>query len=111
MRKSALAVGVAIATISLGVGLVGCGSDSKTSKESTSTSTSTSTTTSAKPTTTTSAEASGPHETLDEYFKKNNIQETPITHNTPGAPVVDLPVPEGWSQLPESEDAPYGGIV
>jgi hypothetical protein len=44
-------------------------------------------------------------------LKKNNIQETPISHNTPGAPTVDLPVPAGWSRLPESEDAPYGALV
>lgn len=107
MTKPALAIGVAIAAISLGVGLVGCGSKSKSpqpSPASTSTSTSTSTTSP-------SAQASRPNETLDEYLKKNNIQETPISHNTPGAPTVDLPVPAGWSQLPESDDAPYGALV
>ena len=103
--KPAVAMGVAIAAISLSVGLVGCGKDSKTSTTSTSTST---TTTSAAATT--SAQASGPAQTLEEYLQANNIQATVVTHGTPGAPTIDLPVPEGWSQLPESEDAPYGGI-
>lgn len=105
MKKSAVAMGVAIAAISLSVGLVGCGKDSKPSTTSTSTST---TTTSAAATT--SAQASGPAQTLEEYLQANNIQATVVTHGTPGAPTIDLPVPEGWSQLPESEDAPYGGI-
>ena len=104
-------VGVAIVAISLGVSLAGCGSDSKSDTKSPSetTSTSTSAKTSAAPTT--SAQASGPNETIADYVKQNNIQETPVTHSTPGAPTIDLPVPEGWSQLPESPDAPYGGIV
>jgi hypothetical protein len=108
MKKSAAAIGVAVAAISLSVGLVGCGKQSKSS--TTSTSTSTSTSASAKPTST-SARASGPNETIADYIKQNNIQETMIKHDTPGAPTIDLPVPDGWTQLPESSDAPYGGIV
>ena len=88
MNKSAAIVGVAIAAISLSVGLVGCGKDSKTSTTSTSTST---TTTSAAATT--SAQASGPAQTLEEYLQANNIQATVVTHGTPGAPTIDLPVP------------------
>ena len=34
-----------------------------------------------------------------------------ISHSTPGAPTIDLPVPDGWKVLPESSDAPYGGIA
>ena len=30
-------------------------------------------------------------------------------HGDPG-PAIDLPVPEGWTQIPEGPDAPYGGI-
>lgn len=103
MRKSVASIGVAIAAISLGIGLAGCGKESKTTSASTSASTSTSVAT-------TSARASGPNETLGDYFTKNNIQETPVGHNTPGAPTINLPVPDGWTQLPQSEDAPYGGI-
>ena len=110
MKKSAAAIGVAIAAISVTVGLVGCGKDEKSSPAtSTSTSTSTSTTTAAAPTTT-SAQASGPNETIADYIKQNNIHETMISHNSPGAPTIDLPVPDGWTQLQESPDAPYGGI-
>jgi Probable lipoprotein LpqN len=98
MNKSAAAVGVAIAAISLTVGLVGCGKQSKSPSPSTSSSTSTSTSTSAKPTST-SAQAAGPNETIADYIKKNNIQDTPIAPNTPGAPTLQIPVPDGWSEV------------
>ena len=80
---------------------------SKSSNTSTSTSTSTATTSAPS----TSAQASGPNETIADYIKKNNIQQTTITHGTPGAPTIDLPVPEGWTRIPEGADALYGGIV
>ncbi|MFZ0834384.1 MAG: LpqN/LpqT family lipoprotein [Mycobacterium sp.] len=105
MTKSS-AVGVAILALTVGVGLTGCGSNSESEKTSTSTSTSIS---SAAPTT--SAQASGPNETIADYIKQNDIQESTVTHSTPGAPKIDLPVPEGWSQIPENPGAPYGGIV
>ncbi|MFZ0834385.1 MAG: LpqN/LpqT family lipoprotein [Mycobacterium sp.] len=108
MKKPVATIGVALAAISLGLGLVGCGKDSK-SDDKTTTSTSTSTSTSTT-TTTTSAQPSS-FESFDDYLKANKIGETIVHHDTPGAPVIDLPVPAGWSQLPESEDAPYGGIV
>jgi serine/threonine protein kinase len=82
---------------------------SKSSNTSTSTSTSTPTATTSAPSA--FAPASGPNETIGDYIKKNNIQETTITHGTPGAPKIDLPVPVGWTGIPEGADAPYGGIV
>ena len=80
---------------------------SKSSNTSTSTSTSTATTSAPS----TSAQASGPNETIADYIKNNNIQETTITPGTPGAPTIDLPVPEGWTRIPEGADAQYFGIV
>lgn len=107
MKKPVVSIGVVIAAICLSLGLVACGKDSK-SDEKTTMSTSTSTSTSAA--TTTSAEPTS-YQSFDDYLKANNIGETIVKRDTPGAPTVDLPVPEGWSTLPESEDAPYGGIV
>jgi serine/threonine protein kinase, bacterial len=106
---------VAVSLVVIGVVLVGgltvlaVVQSSKSSNTSTSTSTSTSTATTSAPST--SAQASGPNETIADYIKKNNIQETTIAHGTPGAPTIDLPVPEGWTRIPEGTDAPYGGIV
>ena len=105
----------AVSVVVFGVALIGgliilAGvQSSKSSNTSTSTSTSTSTaTTSAPPA---FAHASGPNETIGDYIKKNNIQETTIIHGTPGAPKIDLPVPVGWTWIPEGADAPYGGMV
>lgn len=109
MKKSAAAMGLAIAAISLSVGLAGCGSHSKSTTTSSSSSTSSATTTTT--TTSTSAQASGPNQTIADYIKQNGIQETTISHSTPGAPTIDLPMPDGWKTVPESADAPYGGIV
>lgn len=40
--------------------------------------------------------APGPAPTIATYVQENGIQETPVTMGEPGAPVVYLPVPEGW---------------
>jgi hypothetical protein len=83
------------------------------SSKSSNTSTPTSISTSSAPTSAPSpfAQASGPNETIGDYIKKSNIQETTITHGTPGAPKIDLPAPEGWTRIPEGADTPYGGFV
>jgi hypothetical protein len=80
---------------------------SKSSKMSTSTSTSTS----AASAPSVFAQASGPNETIGDYIKEDNIQETTITYGALGAPKIDLPVPVGWTRIPEGADATYGGIV
>jgi hypothetical protein len=112
MKKSAPAIGVAVAVVSLAVGLVGCSSGKNDAKSSTSSakssSSSSSSSSSAK---STSAQPSGANQTIDEYLQQANIQTTPIKHDTPGAPTIDLPVPDGWTLVPESDDAPYGGIT
>jgi serine/threonine protein kinase len=98
----------------IGVALVGgltilIVQNSKSSNTSASNSISTSTATTSAPST--FAEASGLNETIADYIKNNNIQQTTITPGTPGAPTVNLPVPDGWTQIPAGADAPYGGIV
>ena len=98
-----------IVVIGVGLTILAVVQSSKSSNTSTSTSTSTSTATTSAPST--SAQASGPNETIADYIKNNNIQETTITPGTPGAPTIDLPVPEGWTRIPEGADAQYFGIV
>ncbi|CRZ16781.1 LpqN/LpqT family lipoprotein [Mycolicibacterium neworleansense] len=71
--------------------------------------TSTSTTDRAAPPT--SAQISGPNETLADYIKNNDIQRTAVVPGTPGAPKIDLPVPEGWTRISAGADAPYFEIV
>jgi hypothetical protein len=118
MRRSALSGAAAMAT-TLALVLSGCGSDTKTQPStSTSTSKTTSATTSANaaPTKTKvaprSEDAKGPNPTIATYIEQNKIQETPIKMGAPGAPTIDLPVPDGWQ--PAGSDTPdwaYGAIV
>ncbi|GAB7141865.1 LpqN/LpqT family lipoprotein [Mycobacterium riyadhense] len=98
-----------VATVALSLTLVGCGADNK-SETKTTTSTSTTTSTTASPTTSTTAGALANY-TIADYIRDNHIQETPVHHGDPGSPTINLPVPNGWKLLPESSNAPYGGIV
>lgn len=96
MSSSVRAGVVAAAVVALGIGLVGCGSDTETESTETAAETTTTTTTDeAAPTTT--AQASGPHYTIVDYIRDNNITEEPVKRDTPGAPVVNMPTPPGWA--------------
>ncbi|MFN3004667.1 LpqN/LpqT family lipoprotein [Mycolicibacterium wolinskyi] len=51
------------------------------------------------------------NETIADYIAKSNLQETTVSRGTPGAPTIDLPVPDGWTPIPEGAEGLYGGIV
>ena len=108
-RWQIAAVSIVVIGVALGLTILAVVQSSKSSNTSTSTSTSTSAATTSAAST--SAQASGPNWTIADYLKKNNIQETTITQGTPGAPKIDLPIPEGWTRIPEGADAQYFGIV
>jgi hypothetical protein len=109
----AAAIGATVAVL-----LSGCGSDTKTAP-STSASTTASSPTSAKAAPSSNPkvaprdqDAKGPNPTIASYIQENNIQETPIKRGDPGAPTIDLPVPDGWE--PAGDNTPdwaYGAIV
>lgn len=110
MKKMTAVATTGLAVISLSVALVGCSkTETKTeTKTSTSTSTSTSTTTtSASPT-----QAAGPNQTIQDYLKENNIQESAVHRGDPGSPNIDLPFPPDWSDAgPQTPEWAYGAIV
>jgi hypothetical protein len=117
MRRTAI-TGAAALAAALALVLSGCGSDTKTEPStSESETTTTTTTTEAEPTTTAKVaprdeDAAGPNPTIASYIKDNNIQETSIKPDTPGAPTIDLPIPPGWE--PAGENTPewaYGAII
>jgi hypothetical protein len=88
----------ATAAVALSLALAGCGSDTKTEPsktESTTSAASSSASSSAAPTS--AVTASGPNETIADYIKKNAITETPVAKGDAGAPVVTLPIPDGWT--------------
>ena len=115
MRASAL-TGVAVAFTALAVALSGCGSDTETK-----TSSSSSAESSAKPSTSKKPrveqspvqEAPGPNPTIASYIEENGIVEAAVSPGDPGAPIIDLPVPDGWEPL-AGEDKPewaFGAIA
>jgi Probable lipoprotein LpqN len=116
MRASAL-TGAAAAVTALAVVLSGCGSDSKTASSSSSSSSSSSkssstSATKTKPVEKPDTDSTNKNPTIATYIQENNIQESPVKDGTPGAPTVDLPVPDGWE--PAGDKTPenaYGAIV
>ncbi|SBS73111.1 Lipoprotein LpqT [uncultured Mycobacterium sp.] len=114
MNKMTAAATAGLAAVSLSFALVGCGSDSKTeTKTSTSTSTSTETSTSKSAETSASpSPVAGKNQTIQDYLKANNIQETPVKRGDPGSPNIDLAMPPGWSDAGgQTPDWAYGAIV
>lgn len=114
MSKTVRAGVIAIATVALGLSLAGCGSDTKTDESATeSASTSeAATTTSAAAAPTSEGQAAGPNKTIVDYIRENGITETPVKRGDPGAPTIDLPMPEGWEDAgPRTPDWAYGAIL
>lgn len=115
-RSAAIAAALAV----VATGCSGSGSESGTSssaESSSAESTTTSTTTSAEAAPSTARIAprkeapQGPAPTIADYIAENDIQETPVHIGDPGAPTIDLPMPDGWQ--PAGEETPewaYGAI-
>jgi hypothetical protein len=118
MKRTAAINGVAIAIVALGIGLVGCGSSGSNSASNKTSAT----TTIGKTTTTTTAKTqakvaprttvSGPNPTIASYVQQNGITETPVHRGDPGAPTINLPIPDGWADAGRDTPATaYWAIV
>ncbi|WP_167101408.1 LpqN/LpqT family lipoprotein [Mycobacterium sp. DL592] len=56
--------------------------------------------------------ASTANPTIADYIREQNITETPIHHDDPGAPKVDIQLPDGWQSAgDDTPDYAYGAIV
>jgi hypothetical protein len=55
-------------------------------------------------------EPTGTHRTIQDYIVENDIQETIIKRGDPG-PTISLPVPDGWKEVEEMSNAPYGALI
>ncbi|MGP4055051.1 LpqN/LpqT family lipoprotein [Mycobacterium sp. 4D054] len=54
----------------------------------------------------------GPAMTISDYLAQNGIEESPVGRGDPGAPIIDLPIPDGWEDA--GDDTPewaYAAIV
>ncbi len=116
MKTPLKACGAALAVVALGLALAGCGSDSKTDASSSSSSSSSASNSSkgsesseSKPTK--SAQPASANKTIGDYVKEAGITETPVKRGDPGAPTIDLPVPQGWEDAgPKTPRLAYSAI-
>jgi hypothetical protein len=99
----------AIAALALSLALVGC--DSKSNEQSATATTTTTIETSAQPAPP-SQNAPASNQTIASYVQENGITETRVRRGDPGAPTVDVPVPDGWANTgPETPKWTYDAIV
>ena len=116
MNTTTAARGLGITMSAVALLLVGCGSDSSApsspSAEASSSSTKSSKTTpSQSPSATASADGDSP--SLEDYFRDRGLTRTFARNGDPGAPQLNLPIPEGWQEV-TSEDVPeeaWGAMV
>jgi hypothetical protein len=115
MQQTALINRAAIAILALAIGVAGCGSKSNSNTAPSKTSAATTTATStpaARPKVAPRITVPGPNPTIADYIQQNGITETPVHRGDPGAPTIDLPIPDGWADA--GHDTPanaYWAIV
>jgi hypothetical protein len=102
MQQTALINRSAIAILAIAIVVAGCGSKPNNNTAATKTSTATMTTATSTPAAAQSKVAPrtsvpGPNPTIADYIKQNGITETPVHRGDPGAPTIDLPIPDGWA--------------
>lgn len=109
MIKPLQVCGTAIAVVALGVALTSCGSKSAPAPSSSSATTTSQPSSSSKPSPT---PAAGKNKTVADYVQEAGLTETPVKRGDPGAPNIDLPVPDGWATAGDKTPAfAYGQIV
>jgi serine/threonine-protein kinase len=69
------------------------------------------TTTTTTTTSSTPAGRPGSYETIADYIKNNGITEVSTKDGDPGAPTINLPIPDGWEALRPLPPGSYGAIV
>src|SRR5271156_5119395 len=96
MKRIAAINGVAIAITALGIGLVGGGSPSSSNHAASKTST---TSTTSKPQSKVAPRTTvpGPNPTIASYIQQSGIADAPVHRGDPGAPTINLPIPDGWA--------------
>lgn len=113
MGLSTTRMAVITGSMALGLALVGCGSDSgstatQTSETSPTSEASTSTTPAAAGTTTAAAST----QTVADYLDEVGVTMTPVKRGDPGSPTLDLPIPQGWSDIgPDTPQDAWGAIA
>jgi hypothetical protein len=107
---------VAVAIVAVGIGVVGCGSNptSKNARGSSAASNTSAAPSSASAPSKVAARSfpTGPNPTIAAYIQQNGITETPVHRGDPGAPTINLPIPDGWADAgPDTPATAYWAIV
>jgi hypothetical protein len=115
MQRTAIS-GAAIAIVATSIALAGCGSQpsSKNAINSSTGATSATSSKAPKPQSKVAPRiaAVGPTPTVTSYFKDSKITATPVHRGDPGAPTVNLPIPDGWADAgPDTPATAYWAIV
>ncbi len=54
----------------------------------------------------------GPNPTIASYIQQNNITQTPVHRGDPGAPTINLPIPDGWADAgPDTPATAYWAVI
>lgn len=102
---------VSVAAVALAIGLAACGSDGESTETSPVATTTSETTTEAPADSPTTGESPAATMTLDDYIAENNLVRTPVSRGAPGAPTIDLPVLEGWTEMgPDAPQDAYSAL-
>jgi hypothetical protein len=115
MKRPLASTGIAI--VATAIGLAGCGSQpSQRNAPSNTSSRATSTTSSSmqKPQSKVAPRIApdGPNPTIASYLRDSKITSTPVHRGDPGAPKINLPVPDGWADAgPDTPGTAYWAIV
>ncbi|ORB32072.1 LpqN/LpqT family lipoprotein [Mycolicibacterium parafortuitum] len=121
MKRSVVTWSAAVVA-ALALVVSGCGSGSETSSspasspETTSSPASETSTSTAPPSTARISPReqapAGPAPTIADYIKENGIEESPVKRGDPGAPQIDLPLPEGWEDAgADKPEWAYSAII
>jgi hypothetical protein len=114
MNRIAAINAVAIVITALGIGLVGCGSPSSRNSAASKTSTTSTTTTTGKPQSKVAPRTTvpGPNPTIASYIQQSGIADAPVHRGDPGAPTINLPIPDGWADAgPDTPATAYWAII
>ncbi|MFZ1162423.1 LpqN/LpqT family lipoprotein [Mycobacterium sp.] len=117
MKRTALSGGATIAIVAVAIGVAGCGSSPSSHNapgKTSATGSAATSTTAAKPQSKVAPRitAQGPNPTIASYFDQSHITATPVHKGDPGAPAVDLPIPDGWADAgPDTPATAYWAIV
>lgn len=114
MTSSLRAGAIAVLATAVGLALAACGSGSSggASSQSPTTSSSIAPSTSAQASAPNPAPPAAPAYTIVDYIRDNGITETPVKPDTPGAPTVELPIPNGWTDAgPQTPEGAYRLLI